>query len=246
MKDSVLITGAGSLGREFIKLLHKDYDLTVIDNCEWTIAELEREYPDVDFILDDYVNNDCYYDYVIHTAAYKHLPLGEKHPTAFIDNNIVKFQKFLENGPGRDILFISTDKAVEPCSTYGYTKAIGEALAKRYDCAIARCGNILNSSGSVIPVWEAAIAEGKPIPITSEKMVRYFIEAEEAAKQMWRGFLEGKKLIIPDCERVTIADLLLKTLEKHGLTYADVEINYIGVRPNEKLEEKLTWEGENA
>jgi len=249
---TILITGIGSLGEAFLRLLHNQSNLICIDQNEWTIARLQKQYPDVKFILDDFANwkfNQYPVDYIVHTAAYKHLPLGEENPSSFIDNNIIKLRTLFQEAyqHGVELLFISTDKAVEPTSLYGYTKAIGEGLAKHYEFSVARLGNILNSSGSVIPVWEKAIDLEQPIPITDERMVRYFIEDIRAADQLWDMFCAGKKLIIPKCEKIRLLDLLGEVLKRKGYqTPADYKpgVTIIGMREGEKMEEKLTWEGE--
>lgn len=251
-RGSILITGSGSLGLAFIKLLHGDYDVTVIEQNEWTVAELQKQFTDVNFILGDFSNwkfDDLPVDYIIHTAAYKHLPLGEENPNAFIDNNILNVRKLFAEAYKHDVglLFISTDKAVEPCSLYGYTKAIGESLAKHYNFSIARCGNILDSSGSVIPVWETCIKNKQPILVTDERMVRYFIEDYDAANQMWDQFKAGKGLIIPKCTKIRLLDLLAEVLKRHGYESAseyEPGVQIIGMRDKEKLEEKLQWDFE--
>lgn len=247
---NILITGAGSLGEAFINLLHKKYKLTVIDNCEWTVARLQKEYPKVKFMLEDYSEwkyDQDPVDYIIHTAAYKHLPLGEENPNAFIDNNIIKLRKLFAEAYKNNVelLFVSTDKAVEPCSLYGYTKAIGESLARYYNFSITRCGNLLNSSGSVIPVWEDCIAQGKPLPITDPEMTRYYIEVDEAARQMWDWFYLGDKLIIPQMDApIRLIDLAEMVYKKHKVKPKDQKIQIIGRRPKEKMNEKLRWEDE--
>ena len=253
MREQVLITGgAGSLGRAFIGLLHQDHDLTIIDNSEWAIAELRKEYPNINCILGDFADwrfaeNPA--SMLIHLAAYKHVEIGEENVEAFISNNIYKTQILFNEASrfGTDILFVSTDKAVEPCSLYGYTKAIGERLSRCYGGSVARLGNILSSSGSVIPVWEKAIERGAPVPITDERMVRYFIEDFEAANYIWHEFLKGEKLIIPPCQEIRMLDLLAMVLKRHG--YKKVQdykpgVHIIGMRPGEKLKEKLKWEEE--
>jgi len=253
MGRTVLITGgAGSLGKAFVRPLHKDYRVVVIDSNEWAIAELQKEFPDVEVYLDDFVNwrfDEVPCDYLIHLAAFKHINLGEENPMAFIENNVLKTKKLFQEAYkyNVDLLFMSTDKAVEPISTYGYTKAIGENLAKDFDFAIARCGNILSSSGSVIPTWENAIKNELPIPITDDRMTRWVIEDFEAVNQIWDMFKAGKKLIIPKCTEVRLLDLLTMVLKKHGYDKAsDYEpgIQVIGLRNKEKLSEKLTWEDE--
>lgn len=244
----ILLTGSGSLGEAFIDLLHLDHDLTVIDNHEETVARLSDRYSDVKFILDDF--SEWRFDQnpietLIHTAAYKHLPLGEENPNAFIDTNIIKTRKLFAEAYKNnvDILFISTDKAVEPCSLYGYTKAIGEKLCTYYNGTIARCGNFLGSSGSVIPVWEQCIKENKPIKITDPKMTRYVIELDDAAEQIWIGFSNGEKLIIPTMQEITLEDIKQLVLNKHGLS-TNYPTEIIGAKQGEKLSEKLKWEEE--
>lgn len=249
MKE-ILITGAGSLGEAFIKLLHERYKLTVIENSEWTVARLSKEYPDVKFLLEDFSEwkfDQNPVEYVIATAAYKHLPLGEDNPNSFIDNNIIKLRKLFAEAYKCDVdlLFVSTDKAVEPCSLYGYTKAIGESLAKYYNFSITRCGNIMGSSGSVIPVWEDQISKNKPLTITNPEMTRYFISVDQAANEMWRGFCAGIKLIIPEMgEPVKLEDIANKVLFEHDEDWTTYPKEIIGLRPHEKMHERLRWENE--
>jgi len=253
-KRTVLITGgAGSLGKAFCRLLHKDYNVVVIDNSEWAVAELQKEMPDVEAYLmdfEDWTFQEIPCEYIIHLAAYKHINLGEVSHKTFIENNINKTVKLFDEAfkYSVDVLFMSTDKAVEPISVYGYTKAIGEELAKGYGFAVARCGNILSSSGSVIPTWEKAIEEEKPIPITDERMVRWIIEDFDAVNQIWDMFKGGSKLIIPKCAEVRILDLLANVLKRHGYAQASdykPGIYITGIREKEKLEEKLTWDNES-
>lgn len=251
---TVLITGgAGSLGKAFVRLLHNKHNVIVVDNNEWACAALQSEFPDVTVLMKDFEKyrfDDNPADVVIHCAAYKHVDLGELNPHSFIENNVTKTGKLfaLCQQFNVDILFISTDKAVEPISTYGFTKALGERLAWHYGGKVARLGNILNSSGSVIPVWEQAIEEKKPIRITDERMTRYLIEDIDAVSQIWDGYLKGKRLIIPHMdEPVRLLDILLQVFQRHGYKEAaDYEPGalIIGMRPGEKLHEKLRWDSE--
>lgn len=246
---NILITGgAGSLGRAFAIHLMLKHNVYIIDNNEWALTEAKRELEDCCFQLGDFasIKSLIGYDAVIHCAAYKHVELGESSIIAFIENNINKTKDLfrIAQMDGCRILFISTDKAVEPVSLYGYTKAIGEYLAKYYEGSVARLGNILNSSGSVIPIWEKAIADKKPLPITDMKMVRYYCEDKEAVKDIWNQFKQGDKLCIPKVKKITMPEMIKIVLEKHGLPL-DYPIEIIGVRPGEKLEEKLAWDKED-
>jgi UDP-N-acetylglucosamine 4,6-dehydratase len=166
--------------------------------------------------------------------------LGEENVNAFIDNNIIRTRRLFAEAYKHcaDIIFISTDKAVEPINLYGMTKAIGEYLAKEYEGYIARCGNFLNSSGSVIPVWEKAIREGKPIKVTDKRMKRFVIDVDYAAQEIWKGYLNKQKLIIPNCQEKGIMELL------NIVSWPSDKVEYIGIRKGEKLQEKLRWDWE--
>jgi len=241
----VLVTGgAGSLGQCFVNLLTASplYEVISIDNNEWAVAANGGRLMDFDDFDFEAEPIDC----VIHCAAYKHIDLGENNPVPFIITNIVKtmymFMKLQRHGI--PFVFISTDKAVQPISLYGFTKAIGEKLALFFGGSLARLGNIISSSGSVIPLWEKAIANQEPIPITDERMTRYFIEGADAANQIWWEFQNGERVIIPKCQKIRLLDLLTEVLKKHGYDNAsDYEpgITVIGMRPGEKLEEVLEW-----
>jgi len=246
--QSITITGgAGSLGKEFVRLLYKDYEITVVDNSEWAVAELKHEFPDIHVELRDFDHHKVDTDIIIHCAAYKHVNLGETNVSSFIQNNLIKTMRFYSINRGKPILYISTDKAVEPISAYGATKMLAEHLTKEYAGAIARCGNFIGSSGSVIPVWEKCIAERKPIPVTDEHMVRWVNEMEPAVKDIWTKFQLGEQLIISSGRRVTVRELLEETLNIHGFEsiedYAPGIVN-IGKRPGEKMAEKLRWDWE--
>ena len=209
----ILITGcAGTLGKAFVRLLQTDNEVTGIDNNEWAVATFKNEFPNVKVILKDFDKwsfNQEPCDLLIHCAAYKHVDLGECEPHTFIENNVTNTAKLFAEAYkyNTDILFISTDKAVEPISTYGFTKALGEKLCLHYNGYVARSGNVLSSTGSVIPVWEQAIKEGKPIKITDQKMRRYIIDDKDCVEQIWKGYLKKEKLIIPVCDEKYIMDI---------------------------------------
>jgi FlaA1/EpsC-like NDP-sugar epimerase len=237
------------LGTEFAKYLSPHHLVVGIDHSEENVARFKREFPDIKVYLKDfnYWDFSLYpMDLVIHCAAHKHVNLGEEYPHDFVKNNVIKTAELFENAydNGVDILFISTDKAVEPTSVYGYTKALGEALCHQYDGSFARLGNILNSNGSVLPIWEKAIKEGSPVKITDPDMIRYYIDASEAVEQIWEGFLFGNEVIIPICDKLSLIQLFGQLVNKMGVDTEDVEVEIIGRRPGEKFEEKLTWDGE--
>jgi len=176
----IIITGAGSLGRGFIDyfLRDKNNHITVIDNNEWSLAELKdisRNNKNLKLILDD-----CKFapegDLLIHTAAYKHVDLVEDNPNSSFENNVVNTQKLFVHNTTKKKIFISTDKAVYPKGEYGKQKALAEDYARRWGGVIVRMGNLKGSSGSIYPLWENQILEDKPLTITDWKMKRYFID----------------------------------------------------------------------
>lgn len=247
----ILITGAGgTLGRAFIKRLRlRGFTLVGVDNSEWATAENCKLFPEIENRLGDFSETDLKgVDTIIHCAAYKHVDLGEKNPESFLRNNVYNFMDFILRLKKQKLLFISTDKAVNPISFYGVTKLTGETLTESIGGSIARLGNILGSNGSVIPIWEENIAKKEPITVTNFEMTRYVIEADDAVEQIWAQFLKDKKLIIPDMGKpITLMELLEKVLAKHSynsLTEYKPGFDIIGLRPGEKMHEKLKWDHE--
>lgn len=251
MNRKIAITGgAGTLGRAFVDYFAKKGDVVFcVDNNEWALASMKgyvQEYPNVDLVLGDIFYTPQNVDILIHCAAYKHVDLCENNIEASRVNNVVKTKQVFELSKAPIKLFISTDKAVEPISVYGKHKMKAEETAKKQGAIIARLGNIYGSSGSVIPLWEQCILEKKPLPVTSLKMRRYFIDVNEAVEKIMELLPKARagQVIVPDMgEEVSILMMINKLLDKHGLprNYPIVEI---GVKKGEKLAEKLTWNDE--
>lgn len=241
----VFITGiTGTLGRAFVDHLQHGHIISGVDHNEERLAIFRREYPLFDLRIGDFADVDFSDkpDVLIHLAAYKHIDLCETSPSACVSNNIVKTYHLFQNAHrnGVDILFMSTDKAVRPCSIYGYSKAIGEAMALELNGAIIRSGNILASNGSVLTTWERAIQEGHPLTITHPEMRRFFITPEHLVERAWKLYMDGERVIIPEIDMdITLLELADQTLRKFGKSIDTYPIEYIGMRPGEKLREKL-------
>ena len=239
----VFITGiTGTLGKAFSDHLQSlGHEVCGIDHNEERVAEMRRTNPDVK--IGDFVDADltkC--SVVLHLAALKHIDLCETSPSACVDNNVVKTLNLFRNAHryGVDILFMSTDKAVEPCSVYGYSKALMEKVALELGGSIARSGNILASNGSVLNIWEKQIQNDEPLTLTHWDMHRYFISPEHLAERVWDLYLKGEKVIIPEMDLdIMLVDLAAETLRKHGKDPDDYPIKFTGLRPGEKLREKL-------
>lgn len=242
----IFITGiTGTLGRAFVEHLHYDHVLSGVDHNEGRVADLRRTHPHVNVKLGDFGEVDFTTDtpdVVIHMAAFKHVDLCEVNPSACIFNNVIKtfdlFQECHRNGV--PVLFMSTDKAVEPCSVYGYSKALMEAMVLELGGAFARSGNILQSNGSVLTIWEDAIRRGEPLRVTHRDMRRYFISPENLAERVWKHYLDGERVIIPQMDLdITLMELADQTLRRFGESIDTYPIVFTGLRPGEKLKEKL-------
>lgn len=240
----IFITGiTGTLGQAFVDHLRYGYALSGVDHNEERVAALKRVDPHLDVKIGDFADADLSNtDVLIHLAAFKHIDLCETSPTACISNNVVKTFNLFQNAHrnGVDILFMSTDKAVEPCSVYGYSKALMEKMVSELGGAFARSGNILASNGSVVNTWERAIQEGRPLTITHPEMRRYFITPENLVSRAWKLYLCGERVIIPEMDDdVTLLELADRTLQKFGKSVDNYPIEFTGMRPGEKLQEKL-------
>lgn len=196
---------------------------------------------------------------IYHAAAYKHVPLVEQNPVEGIRNNIrgsmVVGRLAVETGVSSCVL-ISTDKAVRPTNVMGATKRVAEMIFQAYahiqddTCfSIVRFGNVLGSSGSVVPLFRQQIAEGGPVTVTHPEVTRYFMTIPEAAQlviqagAMARG---GEVFVLDMGEPVLIHELAVNMIELSGMSVrdadnpdGDMEISIVGLRPGEKLYEEL-------
>ncbi len=189
---------------------------------------------------------------VFHAAAHKHVPMMEINPEEAIKNNIVGTRNLVEASHESKIerfVMISTDKAVNPTSIMGASKRVAEKILKGFArrsstrFVAVRFGNVLGSRGSVIPLFKKQIEQGGPITITHPKMIRYFMTIPEASKLVIQAGSYGKggEVFILDMgEPVRIVDLAEDLIRLAGLEVGkDIEINYTGIRPGEKLFEEL-------
>lgn len=194
---------------------------------------------------------------VLHAAAYKHVPLQELNPWEAVLNNVLGTANMvgaaMEFGAEHFVL-VSTDKAVRPTNVMGATKRVAEMLveceSKRGSCRFVavRFGNVLGSSGSVVPIFESQIAARLPVTVTHPEVTRYFMSVSEAAQLILQAgaMAEGGEIFILDMgQPIRIADMARDLIRLHGLEpEEDVPIVFTGLRPGEKLYEELISEGE--
>ncbi len=202
---------------------------------------------------------ECEIDVVLHAAAYKHVPLVEANPLAGLANNVLGTATLaraaLEAGVERFVL-VSSDKAVRPTNVMGASKRLAEMVVQDLAAraggtvfAMVRFGNVLGSSGSVIPLFQDQIARGGPVTLTDPRVTRYFMTVQEAVGLVLQagGFAKGGEVFVLDMgEPVPIAKLARQMIEASGYTVrdarnpdGDIEIRVTGLRPGEKLYEEL-------
>jgi len=274
----VLVSGAGgSIGAEMCRQIARFQPkrLLLVERMENALFEIHRElvslFPDLDI-------QPCVADIgdaqrirtllaaerpaaIFHAAAHKHVPMMEWNPGEAVKNNILGTKCLADEARRSDVakfVMISTDKAVNPTSVMGCTKRVAEMYVQqlastsdsRTEFVTVRFGNVLGSSGSVIPIFKEQIAHGGPVTVTHPEMVRYFMTIPEAAQLVLQAGAMGKggEIFLLDMgEPVKIVQLAQDLITLSGLRpYEDIDIVFTGVRPGEKLFEELSITGEDT
>jgi FlaA1/EpsC-like NDP-sugar epimerase len=267
---TVLITGAGgSIGSELCRQVaaFAPAQLVLLELSEFNLYTLEQElgesFPGLPLVrLVGDVKNQAQMrelclrwrvQVVFHAAAYKHVPLLEAHnaAAALRNNTLGTWHAALAAAEARAELFVlvSTDKAVNPTNVMGATKRAAEMIvsslaAEHPDTRFVavRFGNVLGSSGSVIPKFKEQIAKGGPVTVTHPEIIRYFMTIPEAARLVLQAATVGESgqvLVLDMGEPVKIADLARDLIRLAGHTPDEIAIEYTGLRPGEKLYEEL-------
>lgn len=265
----VLVTGAGgSIGSELVRQLVRlePARIAILDKDENAIYELEQELrlrkppvevePQVADVRDigrlRAIFGEFQPQLVFHAAAHKHVPLMESHPCEAVLNNVLGTKNVLEMAEEfgvERLVFISSDKAVNPVNVMGATKRIGEMLAqasagsRRTRFACVRFGNVLGSRGSVIPLFQKQIAAGGPVTVTHPEVVRYFMTIQEAVQLILCAgtlALGGETFVLDMGKPRNILELAREMILLSGFEPGkDIETKITGLRPGEKLNEEL-------
>ena len=276
LKDkTILVTGAGgSIGAELCRQIARYFpkNLILFDRTENNLYEIEmelqRDFPYLRYspILGNVLNKEVLRKFflkyrpqvVFHAAAYKHVPIMELNPWEAIFTNIKGTHSLLEVVREFEVnrfVLVSTDKAVRPSNVMGASKRVAELLTQCYNNSFnptrfmsVRFGNVIGSSGSVIPLFKRQIEKGGPVTVTHPEVTRYFMTIPEAAQLILQAGAmgEGGEIFILDMgSPVKIFDLARDLIRLSGFEPdEDIEIKFIGLRPGEKLYEELISEGE--
>ena len=273
---SVLVTGAGgSIGSELCRQIahFSPQTLLLFEASEFALYNMEQEltrtFPQLKIIClagdvrDEARVEQVFAEFkpavVFHAAAYKHVPLMEQQNVwQAVRNNVFGTwcvaSTAQRHGAGKFVL-ISTDKAVNPTNVMGTTKRLAEMVCQGLQQAsgtrfvVVRFGNVLGSTGSVIPKFREQIAKGGPITVTHPEITRYFMSIPEASQLVLQAGLMGKggEIFVLDMgEPVKIIDLARDLIRLSGLKEEDIKIEYSGLRPGEKLYEELLADSEHT
>ncbi len=272
----ILITGGGgSIGSELCKQLArvKPACLIIYDQSEFNLYQLDsllkQEFPNLAYkvILGNIIDRDTLEEtiytekpqIIFHAAAYKHVPLLEAQTLAAVNNNLIGTKNVAELALSAKIerfVLISTDKAVNPTNVMGATKRAAEILCQHFNTQstttsfiTVRFGNVLDSAGSVVPLFRSQIKAGGPITVTHPDVTRYFMTIPEACRLIMKAEAVGTggEIYVLDMgSPIKIRYLAEKMIRLSGLRVDDdIKIKYIGLRAGEKLHEELFHEQEN-
>jgi UDP-N-acetylglucosamine 4,6-dehydratase len=278
-KNVLVTGAGGSIGSELCRQIIKQNPnlLILFEISEASLYLIERELLELNSGIDliavignvtrksrlDNILQTNKVDTIYHAAAYKHVPMVEKNPIAGIRCNIFGtlacVQSAIDNNVG-SFVFISTDKAVRPTNIMGATKRFAELILKAYAeiaktenkkirISMVRFGNVLGSSGSVVPLFRRQIEKGGPITVTDPDIIRYFMTISEASQlviQAGSMGIEGEIFLLDMGKQVQVLDLAKDMISLSGMTIkdknnlnGDIEIIFTGLRPGEKLYEEL-------
>ncbi|NOZ46955.1 MAG: polysaccharide biosynthesis protein [Chlorobi bacterium] len=276
LNQVVLVTGAaGSIGSEIVKQLKRFNPKKIIlfDQAESPLYDIELDlqeghnFTNFEVVIGDVTNeervNNVFETYqpslVYHAAAYKHVPMMENNPTEAIRANVLGTKLMADLSTKhmvKKFVMVSTDKAVNPTNIMGASKRLAEIYIQslnrisKTNFITTRFGNVLGSNGSVIPRFKKQIENGGPVTVTHPEVTRYFMTIPEACQLVLEACAMGKggEIFIFDMgNSVKIVDLAKKMIRLSGLTLGkDIQLNFTGLRPGEKLYEELLNDKENT
>ncbi len=258
--STILITGGtGSFGKTFVPMTLEKYNPRKIiifsrdEMKQWEMAKIFADNPKVRFFIGDVRDRDRLYraldgvDYVVHAAATKIVPTAEYNPFECVKTNVIGAMNLIDaciDKKVKRVVALSTDKASSPINLYGATKltsdklfVAGNSYAGEHGTrfGVVRYGNVMGSRGSVIPFFISLIEAGATsLPLTDERMTRFMITLEQGVELVWDAFedMEGGEIYVRKIPSIKMIDLA-KILMPNG------RLDYVGIRPGEKLHEQM-------
>jgi len=244
-KTRILITGGtGSIGRELAKLAFTDLPtshITIFSRNEKDQVLMKKEYPLYDYVIGDIRDYQKVYDvcrgkdYVFHLAALKHVNICEEQPQEAIKSNVLGSMNVINacKEHGCKMINMSSDKAIAPSNVYGMTKYLANKMVEEAGYVSIISGNVLWTSGSVLPIWGEQI-KGGVINLTSEKMTRFFVSPRSLASFMLANMDSTGVCVVP-MEAFKMYDIAQEFIKRYG--NGSEKINITGLRPGERLHE---------
>lgn len=272
-KKILIIGGTGALGKTLTKRYYKDNDIIILSRDEHKHVNMAREFKKIKYQIGDIKDKDSILqtlneyspDVVINTAALKHVPICELNPYESVKTNIIGHKNLIDsislcNHKIETLMFISTDKACSPINVYGMCKAISERLYvdfanKQKDIKVVLCryGNVLESTGSVIPLFKNILNEGNLyLPITHMEMTRFLLSLDDAVNLIQWAYDHNNshgKIVIPNIKALKVTDIANALIKDHNSFYDNgikcykkqkkYDLKTVGIRPGEKLHEAM-------
>ncbi|WP_228851634.1 SDR family NAD(P)-dependent oxidoreductase [Aegicerativicinus sediminis] len=266
---TILVSGAaGSIGQNIVQQLMEFHPklIILVDNSESGIFEMVQELNSLNFkdfavFLTDIRNQSrmqqlferFHPEIVFHAAAYKHVTLMEENPYEAVSVNVLGTKIIVDLSIQfgvKKFVFISSDKAINPSSVMGATKRLGELYIQGMNdldntiFITTRFGNVIGSSGSVIPIFRRQIAKGGPITVTHKEATRYFLGPKESVQLVLEAaaYSQNSQIFLIEMGRpILILDLAKKILKTLNLSMDDIDIQIVGLRPGEKIHEELDY-----
>lgn len=270
-KKILILGGTGALGKALTERYYKKNQIIVFSRDEHKHVRMKQKYPNVIYQIGNIKDkdsilkalNDHQPEIVINTAALKHVPVCEENPYESVKTNIIGHKNLIDcvelcNHRIETLMFISTDKACKPINVYGMSKAISERLYVDFankqtelknnnnsnstiKVVLCRYGNVLESTGSVIPFFKRLLDSGADsLPITDQRMTRFSITLEESVDLIEWSLKHADShgnIIVPKLKSLRITDIAKQLAQSYG--YMDIKLKNIGIRQGEKLHEEM-------
>jgi UDP-N-acetylglucosamine 4,6-dehydratase len=260
-KTILIIGGTGALGNTLTSRYCNDNTIIIFSRDEHKQVNMKQKFKDVIYQIGDIKDkesvlqalNEYKPHVVINTAALKHVPVCEENPYESVKTNIIGHKNLIDcvslsKCQIETLMFISTDKACKPINVYGMCKAISERLYidfanKQTDIKIVLCryGNVLESTGSVIPFFQKILESGaKKLPITDERMTRFLLSLEESVDLIEWAFNHKEShgnIVVPKLKSLKVVELAKEIAKTYG--FENIDLDIVGIRPGEKLHEEM-------